>query len=43
MVEGMDPLSLVLVLRLKPVRLGDEVKSNWASVPSGSVSERFIT
>ena len=39
----MDPLSLELVLRLKPVRLGNELKSNWASVPSSCVSERFIT
>ena len=37
-----DTLSLVLVLRLKPVRLGNEVKSNWASVPANSGSERFI-
>ena len=43
MAEGIDPLSLVLVLRLKPVRLGKELKSNWASVPSSFVSERFIT
>ena len=39
----MDPSSLELLLRLKPVRLGNEPKSNWASVPSSSVSERFIT
>ena len=43
MVEGIDPLSLVLLLRLKAVRLGNEMKSNWASVPSSSLSERFIT
>ena len=42
MVEGMDPLSLVLVPRLKPMRLGNEVKSKWESVPSNSVSKRFI-
>ena len=41
-IEGIDPLSL-LVPRLKSVRPGNELKSNLASVPSSSVSERFIS
>ena len=40
--DGIDPLRL-LMLRLKLVRLGNELKSNWASVPSRLAWERLIS